>query len=434
MKQAIDCFGRSVLKLALVAGLAVTASAQSGNTGTDLIKLEREREIALALTAAPEHLRNEAGVFVLQRGGYAKARDSRNGFNCLVLQGGNILAPICYDVEGSETNMKADMRSRELYEQGKSREEVEKIIDAEYRAGKLLAPRRPGIAYMLSPEFKRYDPKTGEGKQFFPPHMMFYAPYLKNSDIGAKSEHFNSHSHLFILDEGKPGAYMIVVPGGDEAHKAAAHDSGEKKMTSALTKDDRAFGVRYLKETRQQLLDAISGLSEAQMSFKAGADKWSVAEITEHIINAENAVFSVVTQQVMKSPLPAELQSLIKQRLMKSPVAANGQGSGGLLVKDQAVILTTTNRTARKFQAPEPVKPRGAFTAKADLISQFDKARSRSIAFVETTTDDLRGHMAEHWVLGMLDAYQWMLFMTAHSERHIAQINEVKSHPNFPSK
>lgn len=433
MNRAVDYFGRSLLMFACLAVLTISGLAQSGEDGkTDRVKLEREREIGLALTAAPEHLRNEAGVYVLQRGGYVKARDSHNGFNCLVLRGGNILGPICYDAEGSETNMKADMRNRELLEQGKSRQEVEKIIDGEYRAGKLLAPRRPGIAYMLSPDFKRYDPKTGEGKQFFPPHLMFYAPYLKNSDVGSKPEHFNSHSQLFILDEGKPGAYMIVVPNVGDAH--GGHKSEEKKETGSLTKEDRDFGVSYLKETRHQLHNAISGLSDAQMSFKSGPDKWSVAEITEHIINAENAVFSVVTQQVMKSPVSPELQSLIKQGVMKSPVPASDQGTDGLLVKDRAVILSATNRTTMKFQAPESVRPRGILKTKADLISQFDKTRERSIAYIETTNDDLRGHLAENWVLGVLDAYQWLLFMTAHSERHIAQINEVKAHPNFPLK
>lgn len=178
--------------------------------------LERARETALALSAAPEHLQKEAGVYLLQKGGYVQARASKNGFNCAVLQGGNILAPICYDAEGSETNMKADFRRRALLEEGRSAAEVKQIMAAEYKAGKLLAPRRPGIAYMLSLEFKQYDPATGQGKQYFPPHVMFYAPYMKNSDIGALKEHFNSHSHVFILGEGEPGAYMIVTPQGQQ--------------------------------------------------------------------------------------------------------------------------------------------------------------------------------------------------------------------------
>lgn len=211
---------------------------------------------------------------------------------------------------------------------------------------------------------------------------------------------------------------------------AAAQTTGETKMTT-LTKEDRAFGVQYLKETRRQLLDAVAGLSDAQMKFKAAPDKWSIAEIVEHLVNAENAVF-MVTQQIIKTPLQAELQTLIRERVMKSPVPVAGPGTNGLLVKDQAIILTATNRTTRKFQAPEPVAPRGKLAAKAELLAAFDKARARTIAFLETTDADLRGHFAEHWVLGALDAYQWLLFATAHSERHIAQLNEVKTHATFP--
>jgi hypothetical protein len=167
------------------------------------------------------------------------------------------------------------------------------------------------------------------------------------------------------------------------------------------------------------------------MKFKAAPDKWSIAEIVEHLVNAENAVFAV-TRQIVKTPPQPELHAIIKQRVMKSPVPVAGPGTNGLLVKDQTIILTATNRTTRKFQAPEPVAPRGKLTAKADLLGAFDKARTRTITFLETTTEDLRGHFAEHWVLGVLDAYQWLLFVTAHSERHLAQLNEVKASPNFP--
>lgn len=208
--------------------------------------------------------------------------------------------------------------------------------------------------------------------------------------------------------------------------------AGENAINNPLTKADRDFVVQYLKETRQQLLDAVSKLSDAQMKFKAAPDKWSVAEIVEHLVNAENAVFGVVTQQVLKSPAPPELRALIKDHVMKSPVPVAGPGTNGLLIKDQTVILTATNRTTRRFQAPEPVAPRGKLTAKTELLAAFDKARTRTITFLETTDADLRGHLAEHWVLGVLDAYQWFLFVTAHSERHLLQLNEVKTHPSFP--
>ena len=33
-----------------------------------------------------------------------------------------------------------------------------------------------------------------------------------------------------------------------------------------------------------------------------------------------------------------------------------------------------------------------------------------------------------------LDGIQWVLFIAAHSERHTAQMLEVKADPNFPKK
>lgn len=190
--------------------LAVTGLAQSAGR-PELI--DRGKEIEMALSAAPEHLRKDAAVYVLQRGGYVKVREGSNGFTCMVERDGvKDTAPICFDREGSETTLLMVFRKTRLIEQGKPMKEVESMIDEEYRAGKLLAPRRPGVAYMLSPEFKRHDHKSGGMVTVFPSHVMFYAPYLKNSDIGARPEDRGSESRPWILNEGKPWAYIIVVP------------------------------------------------------------------------------------------------------------------------------------------------------------------------------------------------------------------------------
>ena len=186
---------------------ARTASAQLPEL------LARERELELALSAAPEHLRKDAAVFALQRGGYVKAREGSNGFTCIVEREGiKGIAPVCFDQEGSETTLLMAFRKARLVEEGKSAQEVERIIDDEYRTGKLVAPRKPGIAYMLSSEFKLHDHKSGQMVVVFPPHLMFYAPYRKNSDIGARSEDTGSQSRPWILNEGKAYAYIIVVP------------------------------------------------------------------------------------------------------------------------------------------------------------------------------------------------------------------------------
>jgi len=207
-------------------GIVVAAATQlfaQEPAKSNLPKLmPREQEIELALSAAPEHLRQDATVYVLERSkGFVKAREGKNGFSCLVVRFGAIIAPYAYDAEGAQTTMLADFRRAVLMEQGKPLKEAESILAEEYKAGKLLAPRKPGVAYMLSPEFKKHDARTGETTRVFPPHVMFYAPYVKNADIGALPEHFNSDKNVFVLNEGRPDAYFIIVPKHDEH----AHDT-----------------------------------------------------------------------------------------------------------------------------------------------------------------------------------------------------------------
>jgi hypothetical protein len=66
------------------------------------------------------------------------------------------------------------------------------------------------------------------------------------------------------------------------------------------------------------------------------------------------------------------------------------------------------------------------------LIDHFKESRDRSIAYVENTQDDLRDHFMEHPAFKLMDGYQWLMFISAHSHRHTLQIEEVKSNPSFP--
>src|SRR5215471_16072430 len=54
-----------------------------------------------------------------------------------------------------------------------------------------------------------------------------------------------------------------------------------------LAQTDREKGIKYLEQTRDGVVQATKGLSDAQMTFKSGPDRWSVAETLEHIATAE---------------------------------------------------------------------------------------------------------------------------------------------------
>jgi len=176
----------------------------------------RDVEVALALSAAPEHLRQEAAVYVLEEHGFVKVRDSRNGFACIVNRDHpRNQKPTCYDAEGVATILPKDLDVGEMLMQGKSLETINKTVAEGFRTGKYIAPRRPGVAYMLSNGNLDYNPQTG-GTDLFPPHIMFYAPNLTNKDIGSKGDFANGLPSIAYRG---PHGFMIVVA-GEHAHPA----------------------------------------------------------------------------------------------------------------------------------------------------------------------------------------------------------------------
>jgi hypothetical protein len=178
-----------------------------------------------------------------------------------------------------------------------------------------------------------------------------------------------------------------------------------------LTTADRERGTKYLAQTRDGIVAATKGLSEAQMKFKPAPDRWSVAETLEHIALAEDFLFQNVTDKIMKSPEgPADRDT----------------------AKADAMVLAMIPDRSHKAQAPPPLVPTGRWTP-AETLDRFLKSRAQTIAFLESTPD-LRQHVADSPLGQPLDAYEWLLFVSAHSERHTKQILEVKADPTFPKK
>jgi hypothetical protein len=185
----------------------------------------RERQIELALSAAPSEVSSMATVYVLGPKGYEKVREGTNGFSCFIWRSFKetmqvSAAPACFDAEGSRTLMVTAMRREELRSQGKSKAEIEDDIARGYQDGHYKAPG-PGFLYMLSTENYFYD---SGAKQWdtVPPHVMFYAPYKTAKDLGYESKSLTLVPHL--TGDG-PEALMIVVPAKKPAEDSSSSDS-----------------------------------------------------------------------------------------------------------------------------------------------------------------------------------------------------------------
>jgi DinB family protein len=178
-----------------------------------------------------------------------------------------------------------------------------------------------------------------------------------------------------------------------------------------VTPAEKEKALQYLETTKRNVLEATKGLSEAQWNFKPAPDRWSVAQVMEHIAAAEDYIRETAKEKVMTSPA--------------------GEPGRDIKKTDEAVLMLVPDRS-HKAQAPEPLVPSNRFGSPEGSVRHFVESRAATEDFLKGTAG-LRDHVMDS-PLGKLDGYEFVLFIAAHSERHTKQINEVKADPNFPKK
>jgi hypothetical protein len=174
---------------------------------------------------------------------------------------------------------------------------------------------------------------------------------------------------------------------------------------------DREFGLKYLNDTKDEFVKQLTGLTDAQLNFRAAEGRWTIAEIAEHIIVVENALMGMFNAPAAK----------ITFKEVDLPRIA-----------DQALLLAITNR-GTKFQAPEQVRPNGRWKTRDELLTNFEKTRNATIELLKSNKADLRGTFVRS-PMGTIDSFQGLLFITGHGDRHLAQLREVKADPGYPKK
>jgi len=193
------------LPLYLMASFPLTALALPAQKDFPPLLVESQ-ETAAALDAAPEHLRPDAGVYVLDSTGYRRVRASRNGFNCLIQRDvTGAFEPRCFDAEGSATLLPVIFFRAEQRSRGATPAYIEREVKERYLKGEFLAPRRVGICYMLS---TRNAVVEGGKVARVGPRLVFYAPNISNADLGATPD---LESRMMVVDEASATA-MIIVP------------------------------------------------------------------------------------------------------------------------------------------------------------------------------------------------------------------------------
>jgi hypothetical protein len=176
-------------------------------------------------------------------------------------------------------------------------------------------------------------------------------------------------------------------------------------VAAPITALERQRLVAHLEMTARWFVDEESRLSPAQITFRPTPESWTILEVIDHLV--------VVG--------PIYWQDL--QNALKAPVGRK------TTTTDANILWYGIDRTNREKAIASEV-PNGLRNLQAGLDA-YRNQHQRLLQYVRPTEDDLRGHFVERQGS---DAYQWVLLISTHEQRHILQIREIKANPRFPAK
>jgi len=199
---ALRSFGLVVLLSLMWQSFVWQARAQDGKTqypsmfALDQYLMERNAEIALARSAAPESISQDAEVMVLGPRGYEIAVKGKNGFVCMVERSWTagiddpdfwnpkLRGPICFNPPAVRSQVLLTLKKTEVILASRSKERMSEAVKAAFERKELSTPEPGAMCYMLSKQ--QY---LGDAGGQWHPHLMFFLPLLTDPALwGANLE------------------------------------------------------------------------------------------------------------------------------------------------------------------------------------------------------------------------------------------------------
>lgn len=188
-----------MMLLSLAGSAAGAAEPYAAMAAIELYRApSRDAEIALARSAAPSSLSDDAEILVFGAKGYETAVPGKNGFTCLVERSWGadfddaefwnpkIRGPICFNQAGTHSILPIYRQRTEWVLAGVSRDEMLRRTSAAVAARQIAPPDTGAMCYMMSKDAYLSD-KGGAGGHWHP-HLMFYLPKTDKSAWGADAK------------------------------------------------------------------------------------------------------------------------------------------------------------------------------------------------------------------------------------------------------
>jgi hypothetical protein len=186
-----------------------------------------------------------------------------------------------------------------------------------------------------------------------------------------------------------------------------------QSLPGAMTAQERELLLDLLMSSQERVIVATAGLTDAQWRFDPGPERWSIAECAEHLALSEDALLGMVRGQILGTPA--------------TPAAAV------LACGRDGVVVSAMRDRSNRIKTFDFLVPRAIAATPLAFVDAFVTKRQATVQYVRQASDNLHHHFAPLGGLGDLDGYQWLLLLASHTDRHVAQMEEIKALAAYPS-
>lgn len=212
-------------------------------------------------------------------------------------------------------------------------------------------------------------------------------------------------------------------------------------MATATSSTRLASGLDEFRATRARTLEMSEGLTQEQVDFVPGADRWSIGEVLDHMLLGErlNRVQIEKLIQLTREGQRPELIltfsdlniSVVGVPRFLLPLFETPLTIVNMFVPDSLRNFLTRTRLI-PFRNPDPATPRrGRSVAelRGDLVASLQETQR---LFQSNPDLDYEGMVVQHPLLGRYDVPGLLRFMSAHEERHQSQIAGIQAAAHSP--
>jgi uncharacterized damage-inducible protein DinB len=164
--------------------------------------------------------------------------------------------------------------------------------------------------------------------------------------------------------------------------------------------------VRYVDARRAALEEAALVLPYDEWTRRPAADSWSVAQVFDHLHLSESSIARLLAKRIGRAKEAGFGPERSTESLMHSleffPVVSGPPR--------QAPEITLPRAGARAPEVHEALR-----RSRAELHAALREGDGLALAEVTAT----------HPGLGVINVYQWVLFIGQHEERHTRQVAEI---------